>query len=364
MEELIQQFRRHYVSGQALMEGNDFEEAYSELSQAIHLLEENGDIPISDDQHAQLYLLRGAALMSESGEEAYEDRDIFNQIIDDYDIAIGIQPENPLLRNLRGRMHLHARFDNFLGEARNDFSAALEIDPEHRDSLKYLGEILTKEGQFDRAQYYFSKALEQQEDPELLMLRGVSRFKQRPPDFTGAAADFGAAQRYLPRLEELYVWRAQCFQELGDVDAAIIEYDRLLEISPQNAGYWIDRGVLKHDSDPVAAQSDYSHALEIEAHPLAFNNRAVLKAQAGQYDAAIADAEAALETDQEYGIAYATLAEIFALQGERDAFYRYLALAIKFYYQDPLDVLEEPAFQPYSHEETFRSLITEERDVI
>lgn len=364
MEETTQQFRRHYLTGQALMEAKEYEEAYSELSQAIHLVEEHGDIPVADEQHAQLYLLRGSSLQSEAGANLYQDSDLFNQVIDDFDQAIGIQPENPLLFLLRGRLYLNARFESFLAEAREDFAKVLELEPDHRDGLKYLGEVLSKEGKFDRAQFYFTQALTQQEDPELLMLRGVSRFKQRPPDFAGAAADFGAAQRYLPRLEELYVWRAQCLQELGEIDAAVIEYDRLLEISPQNAGYMIDRGVLKHEEDPQGAMADYTQALEIEAHPLAYNNRAVLKAQVGQFDAAIADAMAALAVDEQFGIAYATLAEIYALQQDRPAFYHYLSLAITHYYTDPLDILEEPSFQPYQQEEAFRSLLIGKQDVI
>ena len=161
----------------------------------------------------------------------------------------------------------------------------------------------------------------------------------------------------LPRLEELYIWRAQCFQELGQLDKAIKEYDALLQISPRNAGYYIDRGVIQHSSHPEAALNDYSMALEIQSHPLAYNNRASLLARQGNFEAAIADAQSALQLDQKYHIAYATLAEIYAQMGQKEQMYLNLELAVENYFEDILELFENPIYEAYKQEERFLDLL-------
>lgn len=352
------QLRRHIQSGQALFEARDYEAAYQELSQAIRLIEED-DISdlLTEETLAELFLLRGSSILSEYRDEAYKDPDIFNQILDDYEQAITIQPENALYYILRGRIYLAAKVGDFLAEAKQDFSTALEREPDNLDAAKHMGEVLSKQGQYDNAIYYLSRVINEGPTAEAYMMRGVCHFKMRPANFSAAAYDFGEAQKLMPRLEELYIWRAQCFQELERWEDALYEYDRLIELSPQNAGYYIDRGVIKHQIDPQGAMDDYSNALDIEDHPLARNNRAVLLAEQGDFVAAIQDAERTLELDQTHTIAYATLAEIYAQMGEREKFLEYLERAVRHYYDDVLELLETPAFQPYMDDPDFQALL-------
>ncbi|MCB0852457.1 MAG: tetratricopeptide repeat protein, partial [Bacteroidetes bacterium] len=210
---------------------------------------------------------------------------------------------------------------------------------------------------YEKAIFYFTQSLAIQKEAEIYMLRGVCHFRKAVPDFTSAAQDFGEAQKQLPKLEELYIWRAQCFQELGDFTSAIEEYDRLVEIAPGNASHLIDRGTIKYAIDPEDAFSDFNKALEITVHPLALNNRAYYYLQQGDYDSAIEDAKMALEVDSNYSIAYATLAEIYATQGDREAFYHFLELAKQHYYEDIIDIMMEPAFAPYTAEPRFLKII-------
>jgi tetratricopeptide (TPR) repeat protein len=258
---------------------------------------------------------------------------------------------------LRGHLHLNCKFSDYKQEAKADFQAAIKANPSDAPAHRLMGEILSKEEDYEKAIYYFTQSLTIEEDTEIYMLRGVCHFRKAIPDFTAAARDFGIAQKQLPKLEELYIWRAQCFQELGDLPSAIAEYDRLIEISPGNASYLIDRGTIKYSEDPEGALADFTQSLEISVHPLALNNRAYYYLQKGDYDAAIADALMALEVDRNYGITYATLAEIYASRGERDDFYHYLALAKEYYYEDVLDMMMEPAFAPYVEESRFLEII-------
>lgn len=348
-----------YIShGKACFEARDYEEAYRQFSLAIGMIEEGTtQFFMNDEELAKVYLFRGSALFSDSEREALNNPDIFNQILDDYDQAVSVQPNNPIYRNVRGKLYLNCQFTNFLEEAREDFSQVVKRHPDNSMALKSLGEIYSREEAYDQAIYYFSKALEKGEDKEVYMLRGVCQFRKTVPDFAAAADDFGKAQVFLPRLEELYVWRAQCFLELNDYGAAIGEYDKLLEIAPNKAGYYVDRGAVKIDHDPDGALADFDRALEIADHPLAYNNRAYYYLQQGDYAQAIQDAMRALEVDGEYSIAYATLAEIYARMDDEEQFYKYLELALKFYYDDIVEVMLEPAFEKYNNDSRFLDLI-------
>ncbi len=350
---------KHIEDGLALFESRDYEEAYSELSRAVHLIEEEDEgMNLTSTQISEIYMFRASSLIAADDHMAYSDPATFHQALDDFEAAIETQPLSALLYNLRGKTYLRATFEDFKEEAKADFRKALEIDPEEFSAMKSLGETLSKEGKYDAAIALFSRILDKEKDAETFMLRGVSNFKKPQADYAAAAADFGRAMDILPRLEELYVWRAQCFQELGQIEEAIEEYNQLIKISPRNPGYYIDRGVLLHHKDPKAALNDYSSALDIKPHPLAYNNRASLFAQEGKFEEAIKDAQAALHTDGTYGIAYATLAEIFARQKDREQMYHYLQLALENYFDDIFELLENPIFEPYQKEEKFQQLIT------
>jgi tetratricopeptide (TPR) repeat protein len=358
MMEIQTQLQRFISHGKALFEARDFEVAHQEFSYALHLLEEaDGSRWLEAEEIAEIYLLRGSALFHDDERLAYQDPDVFHQVLEDFEMAIEAQPDNYVYRTLRGRLFLNCKYANYLREAKEDFAKALSLQPDDVQAQKQMGDVLSKLGEFDRAIYYFSQVLNKETDKETYLLRGVSHFRKFPPDFAAAAADFGQAQKWLPRLEELYLWRAKCFQELGEMAVAIEEYDRLLAFSTQKAGYYVDRGVMRLDTDPEGALADYNQALALGANPLAYNNRAFYYRQKGEFDKAIADAQAALAVDPNFAIAYATLAEIYADLGDRESLYEYLELAVTHYYEDALALMEETAFIPYQEEERFRALL-------
>ncbi len=89
-----QAIRRHERQGQALYEARAYDEAYHEFSLAIQLVEaEDGDLYMSDQEVAELYLTRGAILAAEDEQLAVSDPDVFDQIMADYDMAIDNYPQ-------------------------------------------------------------------------------------------------------------------------------------------------------------------------------------------------------------------------------------------------------------------------------
>lgn len=350
--------RAFYEQGKALYEARDYEEAFVRFSRAIGLVEDQGaDHVFSVDEWADLYVSRASALLADGAGTRGVDTETFEEALADFEQAMDVQPDKALLYLLRGRMYLQQGDSKYLAAAQADFERVLDLEPGQTSALRYLGETLAKRDQYQEAIPFLSQALEKNPNTETRLMRGVSYFRQHPPKYAEALADFTEAQKQMPRLESLYIWRAQCLQEMGQIATAIEEYDRLIALAPHKPGYLIDRSVLKMQFDPNASLADLNAALEIAPLPLAYNNRAVIWRMRGNLDAAIADAEAALRADPTFSIAYATLAEIFAEKGDRDSFYQYLELALKHYYEDIIEVLEEPAFGPYAAEPQFLKLL-------
>lgn len=124
--------------------------------------------------------------------------------------------------------------------------------------------------------------------------------------------------------------RAQVYDELKDYESAQRDYEKALTLAPERAAIYISRSYAfirtgKFDD----AINDLEKALALEPHHKeAFNNRADVYRRLGRYDDAIQDVRRALEIDPSFDLAYATLAEIAAAQGDRYEFFTHLTKSV------------------------------------
>ncbi|MEM9718372.1 MAG: tetratricopeptide repeat protein [Bacteroidota bacterium] len=351
MEEFI-------IQGKEAFKLRKFEKAFEWLSKAIGLLEsEKAGQWMNAEDIAELYLLRGSALLAQNEREAYENPDIFNQILDDYEQTLELDENQIEAYGLRGRLYLNCQFTSYKEEARKDFQEVLSRDPMHLETLNAMGQLFYEQGEYPKAIYYLNLVLKEAPTVESWELRALSHLRSLPPNYTAAIQDFGKAKDLQPDREEFYLWRAQGFQELGLIEDAIKEYDQLLDKNPNNSSFWVDRGTLSMQIDAGQAMEDFSTAIELAGDPLGYNNRAFLHRQQGDYVAALTDAQKALEADPNASITYATIAEIYADMGEEEPFYQYFQLALEHYYEDAVDARSEPGFQKFAHEDRFLALL-------
>lgn len=345
----------HLTRGQRHFEAGHFQQAHAELSRALFELEE-ASLTLNEEALAELLVLRGTALASIDERDALEDPDVFNQVMDDYDTAIDLRPEELSYRNLRGRMYLHCLFADYQQKAREDFEYVLEKRPKDLDALRMLGMLAAEEGDHVKAVERFSQLLEEEEVAEVLAARGMSYLKLVPIQYEQAIQDFAKAIALNPEREDWYVWQAQALQECGELEAALHVYNDLIERAPKSP-YLLERGNLLLELNPEQAFRDFQAAIKTGANPQAYNNLAWMLLQQGDMDAAIEHAQHALEVDPTCSIAYATLAEIYASIEDRERFYEYFTLALDHYYQDYMDAMVETAFQPFVQEVRFQELI-------
>ncbi len=125
-----------------------------------------------------------------------------------------------------------------------------------------------------------------------------------PVAFCDAAADYFA--------------RGLGEQNKGDLDAAITDYSKALELKTDFADAYNGRGVAKNaKGDLGGAIADYSKAIEIKPDfCFAYNNRGLAKKAKGDLDGAIADYSKAIEIKPDYEHAYGNRGD--ARQGKGD----------------------------------------------
>ena len=94
--------------------------------------------------------------------------------------------------------------------------------------------------------------------------------------------------------------------ELKEYEGAIKDYDKAIELDPNYALAYMNRGIAKAQLKQYsAAIADYDKAIELDPNfALAYHNRGVAKYNLAQYNAAIADYDKAIELEPNFAPAY------------------------------------------------------------
>jgi tetratricopeptide (TPR) repeat protein/serine/threonine protein kinase len=203
------------------------------------------------------YVLRGRcrqAFGDEAGAEADRQR------------ADQTAPTIALDHMLRGQVFYDARM---LPEAAQAFQAALRLDPANFWTLMWLGMSLCDLG-------------------------------QRPEHFAGAAGVFSGCILKRPDHAHAYVCRAIVYRKLRRDEEALADCSRAIELDPNNATAWSERGVVycDHLAQYEKAIAYFSKAIELDPQGANFwFNRNVADQHTGEWATAAADCSRALELD-------------------------------------------------------------------
>jgi tetratricopeptide (TPR) repeat protein len=106
-----------------------------------------------------------------------------------------------------------------------------------------------------------------------------------------------------------------------DIDGAIVDFDKAIDINPQSAFAYFNRGFAKGAQKNLeGAISDYSKVIEIDPKfTPAYHNRGWAKARKGAFDEAIADFDEAIRQNPKLTMAYASRAEAKKSRGDYNA---------------------------------------------
>jgi len=132
-----------------------------------------------------------------------------------------------------------------------------------------------------------------------LVNRGIEKGKEG--DLDGAIADFDRAIELDPKDDAPYFNRAQAKWQKKDGTGAIADYTRAIELGSQNPAAYNNRGNARSENnDRDGAIADYTHAIELKPdYARAYYNRAVTKQAKGDTTGAEADFKTAEKLDPE-----------------------------------------------------------------
>jgi lipoprotein NlpI len=127
--------------------------------------------------------------------------------------------------------------------------------------------------------------------------RGIA--KKQKGELDGAIADYNRAIELDPRVVIGYNNRGTAKSAKGDLDGAIADYNRATELDPRHVNAYNNRGNAKSAKGEFdAAMADYNRAIELDPRfVIGYLNRGNAKTQKGDLDWASADYSSALELD-------------------------------------------------------------------
>jgi tetratricopeptide (TPR) repeat protein len=203
-----------------------------------------------------------------------------------------------------------------LDKAIEDYSKAIEINPNFTDSYYNRGLAYMNSGQPEKAMADYSKALEIEPTyGKAYSSRGVVYFNLRQWD--QAIADYSKAIDTDPKYADAYYNRGIVYNNLGQLDKAISDYSKAIELNPGYAAAYSNRGnafVSIRQIDKAIA--DYNKAIETDPdYRDGFYNRGIAYFNLGQYDKAIDDFTSATRIDPGCSTAFSNRGVAYASQG-------------------------------------------------
>ena len=149
--------------------------------------------------------------------------------------------------------------------------------------------------------------------------RGIAR--QEKGDLDGALADYSRAIELNPHDATAYNDRGLVKVAKGDLDGALADYNRALELTPRNYQIHGHRGIVRQrKGDLDGALTDYDIAIKLWwKYVGGYNNRASVKISKNDLEGALADCNRAIALDPKYAAAYNTRALVERAKGDLNA---------------------------------------------
>ncbi len=142
-------------------------------------------------------------------------------------------PTIGLLANvLNSRGIAKERLGNLEG-AKEDYSAAIEVNPQYANAYNNLGNTRLKDGDYQGAINDYTRAIQFNSTfVEAYFNRGIAR--ENVEDYAGAAADYDRAIGINSDYIDAYCRRGVVKQILRDYIGAVADFDKVIELDPES----------------------------------------------------------------------------------------------------------------------------------
>jgi tetratricopeptide (TPR) repeat protein/S1-C subfamily serine protease len=183
-------------------------------------------------------------------------------------------------------------------------NTAISIEKNDLTLLNQKGIILSKKKKYVQAIAIYDDLIYKQPESYFYNNRGNAKFELGNKQ--AAIIDFDRAIAINPKFAGAYYNRGRTKYALGNKQAAIIDFDRAIALDPKFAVVYNDRGLAKSDlGNKQAAITDFDRAIALDPKfALAYSNRSGVKYQLGNKQAAIIDCDQAITLNPKLASAY------------------------------------------------------------
>jgi protein O-mannosyl-transferase len=236
--------------------------------------------------------------------------------LEDYTKAIENNPEFTDSYYNRGLIYINTgRFESAIA----DLSKAVEIDPKYAKGYADRGVAYYSLKQWDKSLADYSKAIELKPDfADALFNRGLLYGSQGQPD--KAITDFSKVISIDPRNIRALSMRANVYANLRQMDKAIADYSKVVFLDPGSRDSYYGRGIgYMNLGKADKAINDFTKALEIGPNFYqAYSNRGLAQASLEHNIEAIDDYSKAIMINPGFADAYVNRATAYYNTGKRD----------------------------------------------
>ena len=227
----------------------EFKEETKELDKRVEATENSKP---TDELTAWDYFRKGNRAIFEENDD--------NKAIDNYNMAIKLNPEDAYAYLFRGYAYDDLKE---YGKAIEDYSKAVELNPKEADFYYFRGVAYDYLKDYDKAIEDYSKAIElNPEYAEAYKDRGnVYRYKE---EYDKAIEDYSKAIEFNPEVADAYYFRGFAYDNLKEYDKAIEDYNKAIELNPEDSDLYYSRGFVYADLKEYDKEiEDYSKAIEL-----------------------------------------------------------------------------------------------------
>ncbi len=136
-----------------------------------------------------------------------------------------------------------------------------------------------------------------------------------------ALADFEQGIALNPNNAAAYIGRGNAHYSQGDMNAALVDYDRAIALNAEFALAYYNRGIVYHKQNNLdSALSDYNQAILLNPTDVrVYSNRGIVHNDQGNSQVALADFDHAIALDPGFVLAYLNRGHIYANAGNLKA---------------------------------------------
>lgn len=154
---------------------------------------------------------------------------------------------------------------------------------------------------------------------DYIIVQGI-QYRDHKGEYDLAIAEFNKALELNPNSAAAYINRGSVYKLKGEYDLAMADFTKTLELNPNSAPAYCNRGQIYGEKGQYdLAIAEYTKAIEVKPkYAFAYVDRGNTYREKGEYDLAIADYNKALEVDLRFALAYIERGNTYREEGQYD----------------------------------------------